>query len=235
MQHNAPKQHRSEETFERIVTAAERLFALRRSVDVPVREICDEAGASRSSFYARFPDTRALVHVCYERFAEEIRPMLSRFESDWSASRPGDDYFAAFVPFLVERQVAFRQERLRLKEAFREGERHDPRLREKRDALDRELMRGTLDLVSRLYPSLDVKALVRALAPQTAVITAAFRGASEFDEWRGDVPPEARTRLVDGLANLVLRPLDDAGGVAAFRRRPEPGRGRDRDRGRASP
>ena len=218
MKHNAPKQHRSEETFERIAAAAARLFVLRRSVDVSVREICEEAGASRSSFYARFPDTRALVHVCYDRFAAQIRPMLAKFEEDWRATRPGGDDFDRFVPFLIERQVTFRQERLRLMEAFREGERHDTALREKRDALDRELMLGTLGLLGRIYPRLDVKAVARALEPEMAVITAAFRGAFEFHEWRGFVAPEARTRLVEGLADLVLRPIRDAGGVGQFRR-----------------
>lgn len=221
MQHNAPKQHRSEETFERIVAAAERLFVLRRSVEVSVREICEEAGASRSSFYARFPDTRALVHVCYDRFAAQIRPMLAKFEEDWEASRPGGEDFFRFVPFLIERQVTFRQQRLRLMEAFREGERHDAELREKRDALDRELMLGTLGLLGAIYPRLDVKAVARALAPEMAVITAAFRGAFEFHEWRGFVAPEARTRLVEGLAELVLRPIEDAGGLEKFLRDPD--------------
>ena len=158
-------------------------------------------------------DAAALVHVAYDRFAAEVRTLIDSIGRTWGLQRPGGDDFERFVGFLIERHVGFWQEHLRLVQAFREGERHDASLRAKREALDQEILLGTLALVSRTYPTLDAQAVARALEPEMAVITAAFRGALEFPEWDAFVAPEARTRLVDGLAGLVLRPLSDCKGA----------------------
>ena len=92
--HIAPKQSRSEETFARIVDAAERLYRLRRSCEVPIRELCDEARASRSSFYARFPDIDALTLVVFERFAART---LGQQSTQFVDSHAEDLYIAGLL------------------------------------------------------------------------------------------------------------------------------------------
>lgn len=205
MRHRAPKQTRSEATFERIVTAAQRLFVLRRTVEVPVREVCEEAGASRSSFYARFPDAQALIHVCYGRFCEQVRRHCQELDRDWPGARPGGDDFDTFVAFIVDRHLRFWNEQLRLVHAFRAGEALDRTLLDRRETLDREILDATVATACHHYPDLEPAPLGRALEREMAVIAAAFRGAVDFPDWVAFVSDEARQKLVSGLSEIVLR------------------------------
>ena len=208
MSHIAPKQHRSEETFERILAAAERLYALRRSVEVSVREICEEAGASRSSFYARFSDAQGLVHACYDRFAARVAALLDDLERDWPGARPPGAELADFTPFMVSRFVDFWHAQSRLVQAFRSGEAFDAALRGKREALDRELVRRTLEIACRLHPRLDPGALASALQSDMTMLAAAFRSALDYPEQLSATSPVARESVVEGLTGLVLRAVD---------------------------
>jgi AcrR family transcriptional regulator len=68
-----PKQLRSQQTLERILLAAEELLREKCFDDVSVAEIVARAHSSSGSFYARFPDKRALLHALHERFGERVR------------------------------------------------------------------------------------------------------------------------------------------------------------------
>ncbi|MCP5068735.1 MAG: TetR/AcrR family transcriptional regulator [bacterium] len=68
-----PKQHRSQQTLERILIAGEVLLREKRFDDVTVAEIVAQARSSSGSFYARFPDKRALLHALHERFGDRVR------------------------------------------------------------------------------------------------------------------------------------------------------------------
>ena len=62
-----PQQGRSEETFERILQAAEELLDGRDFEDIPILEIADAAEVSSSSLYARFPTKAVLLRCLHER------------------------------------------------------------------------------------------------------------------------------------------------------------------------
>jgi len=68
-----PKQRRSQQTLERILLTAEELLREKCFDDVSVAEIAARARSSSGSFYARFPDKRALLHAMHERFGERVR------------------------------------------------------------------------------------------------------------------------------------------------------------------
>ena len=102
-----PKQSRSEETLARIVDAAERMYRLRRSCEVPVRELAEEARASRSSFYARFPDADALVHVVFDRFSARVLGLAAELDADWPEMRSGEGDFPEFVHTGIARYTSF--------------------------------------------------------------------------------------------------------------------------------
>lgn len=209
MRHHRPKQTRSEATLERIVAAAHVLFAEHRTVDVPVIEVCQAAEASRSSFYARFPDTQSFVHVCYERFSESVRVRCGEIENEWSRIRPGGNDFDSFVPFIVDRHLCFWNERLKLVQAFRAGERGDSALIDMRETLDQEILSMTIATACHHYRDLDGEELSRRLQQEMAVIAAAFRGAVDFPDWVAFVSEESRQKLIAGLSALVLRSIGD--------------------------
>jgi AcrR family transcriptional regulator len=64
---NAPRQARSQRTLEKLLDAAERILLARGLDAVTVPEVVREAGSSVGSFYARFPDKRALLETVHER------------------------------------------------------------------------------------------------------------------------------------------------------------------------
>ena len=81
----APLQTRSRETFDRILDEANKLLDGRDFEDIPLTEICEAAGVSQSSFYARFADKQSLLLCLHERHLER-RLALARTvseRSDW--------------------------------------------------------------------------------------------------------------------------------------------------------
>lgn len=74
-----PKQRRSRQTLERILLTAEEVLREKCFDDVSVAEIVARARSSSGSFYARFPDKRALLHAMHERFGERVRQETNTF------------------------------------------------------------------------------------------------------------------------------------------------------------
>lgn len=68
--HRGYKQHRSLQTFERLLNAAEELLAERPFDEVSVSDICTRAGHSVGAFYRRFESKEGLLQVMHERYTE---------------------------------------------------------------------------------------------------------------------------------------------------------------------
>lgn len=68
--HRGYKQHRSLQTFERLLSAAEELLAERPFDDISVSDICVRAGHSVGAFYRRFESRDGLLQVLHERYTE---------------------------------------------------------------------------------------------------------------------------------------------------------------------
>ena len=68
-----PKQERSRETLERILSAAEEVLDGRTFSEVSVEEILNRADVNKSSFYARFKTKEDLLPPLYERFTVRAR------------------------------------------------------------------------------------------------------------------------------------------------------------------
>lgn len=67
-----PQQHRSQETLDRILDAAERVLDVKNFTEATLVEIMDAAGVTVGAFYRRFPDKDALLHLMDERFFGEL-------------------------------------------------------------------------------------------------------------------------------------------------------------------
>ncbi len=72
------QQDRSRLTQERVIAATQNLLTLRPFHEISVAEIAQEAEASVSSIYARFPNKEALLGALYERHASSQREMVDQ-------------------------------------------------------------------------------------------------------------------------------------------------------------
>src|SRR6478736_10297665 len=67
-----PQQHRSQETLDRILDAAEQVLDAKSFSEATLVEIMERAGVTVGAFYRRFPDKDALLHLLDERFFSEL-------------------------------------------------------------------------------------------------------------------------------------------------------------------
>ncbi len=67
-----PQQHRSQETLDRILDAAEHVLDEKSFSEATLVEIMERAGVTVGAFYRRFPDKDALLHLMDERFFAEL-------------------------------------------------------------------------------------------------------------------------------------------------------------------
>lgn len=120
-------QNRSRLTQERVLDATERLMALRPFHEIAVAEIAQEAEASVSSIYARFPNKEALLGAIYERYATLQRNMVDELLSParWQETPLAETLRATF-PLIV----AGYRTRQGLLRAFLEQASRDVRFRE---------------------------------------------------------------------------------------------------------
>lgn len=67
-----PIRRTSEGVIERVLDATQRLVVGRRWDDIPINDICNEAGVSHSSLYARFRSKEAILHTLHETFMRQV-------------------------------------------------------------------------------------------------------------------------------------------------------------------
>jgi AcrR family transcriptional regulator len=75
----APRQARSQATLERFVEATRMLLEERSFEDITVADIVSKAERTVGSFYARFEDKYAVLHVLVDRLDERIRTLVRSF------------------------------------------------------------------------------------------------------------------------------------------------------------
>lgn len=104
-----PRQSRSQESLERLLDAAEELFATKGFEQTTVAELVRKANSSVGAFYLRFKDKETLLLCLHGRFCEEARATASAVLDGqlWQTSSIRE-ILANTVPFLVE---VYRQRR----------------------------------------------------------------------------------------------------------------------------
>lgn len=95
------RQERSRRTVERLMRAAEALFAERGIADVGVAEIAARAGVGVGTFYGRFESRDAFVAAFHERFFSDPEPLLPERALPPARERTA----ASIVRALVRRRV----------------------------------------------------------------------------------------------------------------------------------
>jgi len=116
-------------TLERFVSATRRLLDDRSFEAITVTDIVHEADRTVGSFYARFEDKYAVLHVLSERTDERLRAWTQAF---CDQARWDDEPVTAFVEGWVQANVASFHGRPALYRAFLTAAATDPRFRTRR-------------------------------------------------------------------------------------------------------
>lgn len=112
----APRQARSQATLERFVEATRLLLEERSFEEITVADIVSKAERTVGSFYARFEDKYAVLHVLVARLDERVRAMVRSFcdPARWEGATVAD-----FVSESVSLNVlAYRQSHALLRAAL---------------------------------------------------------------------------------------------------------------------
>jgi AcrR family transcriptional regulator len=111
-----PQQHRSQETLDRILDAAERVLDDKSFSEATLVEIMERAGVTVGAFYRRFPDKNALLHLMDERFFGEL---YARGDAVLSPDRWPDARIADILgEFTREAVIIYRERRGLLRSLF---------------------------------------------------------------------------------------------------------------------
>ena len=140
------RQNRSSRTEQRILEATERLMAQRPFHEISISEIAQEAQASVSSLYARFPAKESLLGAVYERYAVDQQAMFDQVlrPDDWNGVSLAEVLRRTF-PLIVDGYRA-RQGLLR---AFLEQASRDVRFRETWSGIGEQVVGQVSEIVMR--------------------------------------------------------------------------------------
>lgn len=111
-----PQQHRSQETLDRILDAAEHVLDAKSFSEATLVEIMQRAGVTVGAFYRRFPDKDALLHLMDERFFAEL---YARGDAVLSPARwSGSPISRVVGEFTAEAVAIYRERRGLLRSLF---------------------------------------------------------------------------------------------------------------------
>lgn len=189
-----PRQERSRRTVERILDAATRVLSERGYDGASTNRIAAAARLSNGSLYQYFPNKDAIVVAVLDRFADHLADRLGA-EIEAALAEP----WQAAGRSLLDAQIRLLEENAELLRVVVE---HVPRLGpfDKLDALTQRLT----DLVriylllnrDRFRPGLDVDASLWIITQTVGQLSLRYVL---------DRPPIPRDRMVDELAELIIR------------------------------
>jgi len=195
--------------MERMLLAAEELFATKEFADVPLAEIAARAGYTIGAFYARFTDKDALLRTLEERLYATVEEVIARRTG---AAEEGELTLAQYIHALIADTATIYRLRRGTMRALTAAARHDRALRRRMDRVNAATVeRFTGALVSHstrlAHPDPRVAAeFVLVLIASTLRETILFR-----DGWT--IPPALNDGvIVEELGRSVVRylGLDDA-------------------------
>lgn len=98
----APRQARSKEVLTRVLDATTGLLAERSFGDIRLADILLAADVSSSSFYMRFRNKEAVLHVLFDRYYDESRVHIEELTTLLAASDDLEDALGAVIGRYVE-------------------------------------------------------------------------------------------------------------------------------------
>jgi AcrR family transcriptional regulator len=185
-----PQQHRSQETLDRILDAAERVLDAKTFSEATLVEIMERAGVTVGAFYRRFPDKDALLHLMDERFFGEL---YARGDAILSPARWSDAPIADIVrEFTREAVTLYRERRGLLRSLFLRA-RIDPVIQDRARQVNAHLIEGLLAVLLPRAAEIHHPDPPRAIELGYIVLVGALRETTLF----GEVWPT--TNVADGM------------------------------------
>ena len=207
----SPRQARSRASRERILDAAEVVFAAQGFEAAAVAEVVARAGSSVGVLYARFRDKRGLLHAVCDRFHREAQARLDAALDP--APREGAGA-GRLVHGLVRALVALHRERRGLARALAVEAGRDPELQARRDRLAGHVAARLASHLRARAGELGHHHPERASAFGLAVVAGAIEGAILLDRLRAGALSPSDDDLAAELSRLFLAYLgvraDDA-------------------------
>lgn len=186
-----PRQRRSYETLEKILSATERLLRTRLFEEVSVAQIVAEAGTSVGAFYARFEGKEALLPLLYDRYDRRLPGRLARLLEQ---NRRGRKTLSRRVREVVRVMVTLFRSQRGLMRALALHARNNPgsipaEVRRKRSVLHQEIA----GLLLETGEEIDHPDPQRAVEMGLFVVAATIRDKILF----GDAPHASAVRASD--------------------------------------
>ena len=207
-----PRQARSVATLDRIVRAAQELFAERGYDQTTVDDIVARAGSSKGSFYSRFADKDALLaYLGGECLAQSKATWAEQFDPDRVAGAPLSEVIDEFVGRLLDE---YQEQRSVLRALVLEARLHPGNEFERMtDDLDAHVRDTLAALLAARAGEIGHRDPAQAARVGLLMLDATLREAVMFADGRGRplaVPaPELRRELTRAfLAYLGSEPAD---------------------------
>jgi AcrR family transcriptional regulator len=178
-----PQQHRSQETLDRILDAAERVLDGKSFSEATLVEIMQRAGVTVGAFYRRFPDKDALLHLMDERFFAEL---YARGNAVLSPARwSGSPISRILEEFTGEAVTIYRERRGLLRSLFLRA-RIDPVIQETARQVNAHLIDQLLTVLLPRATEIHHPDPRRAIELGYMVLVGALRETTLFGEvWPG--------------------------------------------------
>jgi AcrR family transcriptional regulator len=202
---NAPQQDRSQKTLERLLDAAE-VIIRRDGLDaLTIPGVVKAAGSSVGSFYARFPDKKALLETLHERACAQT---LATAEVALDAARWERATTAEIIEAAVGFAVGIFGARRTIMNAFAQALAGDPGFAARRARTAVELGRRVSALLLARRTSIGHPDPERAIPMALRAVTATLEQRNAFD---AAGLPEVRVtddELASELFRMMTRYLD---------------------------
>jgi AcrR family transcriptional regulator len=202
---NAPQQARSQKTLERLLDAAEQILRDEGSDALTIPAVVEAAESSVGSFYARFPDKRALLETLHERATAQT---IATAEAALDPSRWEGATAAEIVRTVVVFSVHGFGSRRSLMHAFWQTFAGDPGFSGRRA----RAMIAVGEAVARLL--LTRRASMRHPDPENAirmalrVVSATLEQRALFEIGRADAARIEDEALIEELTRMLLGYLE---------------------------
>ncbi|MGD8278666.1 MAG: helix-turn-helix domain-containing protein [Gemmatimonadota bacterium] len=209
---NPPVQRRSEETLERLLSAAKDGLARKGFDALTLDELTREAGVTVGAFYQRFPSKAALLHYLEDEAYAEIREAGAvLFLEPPAGDRPTiRERLRAYVTAMAE---TYRAHRGVMRELVQRS-RSDPDRQRRRMDMTRDMVARAVDWLLLDDGEIDHPDPRSALGIALLFTTSALRDVILFEEtWTA---PSAGPRI-DALVEELIRAMEAYLGLAADR------------------
>ncbi len=193
-------QKRAEDTRDRLIEAAEEVFAEKGYTGARVNDITDRAGMSPASVYVRFKDKDGLFNAVLDRFRDQAGAMIGHF-LDGSALE-GVATEAAIHATILDNTVKFSQHAGIIRATLQRGM-SEPEMMERFLRLRQTLIDHISGFVARRQPHEDAAAIKARMADAFDAIYGALIMRVIFQGDRSS-PEDFATFLADLIVPYII-------------------------------